>query len=79
MIQVGIPKAPLSNHLISRQLEVLFFAVYIETGRQTSAGNIQINIGAGAANQIRTWKVTNFVVMMVTKLAVTWVACLKNL
>ena len=58
----GTTKVHLLYHWTSKELELFFFEVYIETGRQTSAGTIQINIGAGAVNQIRTWKVTDFVV-----------------
>jgi len=42
-------------------LKVVFYfsAVYFETGRQTNAGSINFNLGAGApAGQTRTWKVS---------------------
>ena len=32
-------------------------SVYFETGRQTNAGSIQINIGSGTTGQSHTWKV----------------------
>ena len=36
---------------------LIFFLVYLETGRQINAGNININIGALPRGQIRNWKV----------------------
>ena len=36
---------------------LIIFSVYIETGRQANAGNININVATLPVGQIRTWKV----------------------
>ena len=40
-----------------KQFKQNFYLVYIETGKELSAGSIAFNIGATGAAQTRTWKV----------------------
>ena len=51
------------------------FPVYFETGHLINAGTLNINIGAGAATQIRTWKVSCYFLLLIENAQVAKQRC----